>query len=114
MTTSILFKRVTLRFVFLAFIAVTLLPSTTRAQSLDLTVGNAGVSFGDSEDITGLRFNFRDKRLRRMTGLNVTIWSPPDDVQSRVTGLALGLPMAGAQHFTGVGAGIGQDYWGAC
>jgi len=49
------------------------LPSKVGAQSLDLTVNNVGLSIGDSEEVTGVRLNFRDRNLRRVTGLNATI-----------------------------------------
>lgn len=81
-------------------------PLSTSAQSLDLTVNRVGVSFGDSEEVTGLRFNFRDTRLRRVTGINTTIWSPADGARSTVTGIAIGLPLTGARDIEGIGIGI--------
>lgn len=91
---------------FLVFGIAAFLTTSVGAQSIDLTAGNTGISFGDSEEITGIRFNFKDVRLRRMTGLNVTIWSPSEDIRSTVTGVAIGLPLAGARNFTGLGVGV--------
>ncbi|GMQ80774.1 MAG: hypothetical protein BMS9Abin05_0203 [Rhodothermia bacterium] len=75
-------------------------------QSLDLAVDNVGISFGDSEEFTGLRFNYRDRCLRKMTGINATIWTPYEPARGGVTGLALGLPTTGAKNIEGLGLGI--------
>ena len=54
-------------------------PSSFGAQdeprrSLDLTVNHTGISIGDSREVTGLRLNFRDTRLKRVDGMNITLW----------------------------------------
>jgi hypothetical protein len=59
------------------------------AQSLDSPSKSWGISFGNSKDFTGLRFNFRDSRVERVTGLNVTLWRPrKDDQKAVITGLS--------------------------
>ncbi|MGA2531598.1 MAG: hypothetical protein ABSG19_01035 [Candidatus Aminicenantales bacterium] len=103
------------------------------AQSLDIPTGKWGISFGNSKDFTGLRFNFRDSRVSRVTGINVTLWNPRKDNKDSVikgislglipgggemTGLQLGLLGPGAEKsMTGVnigliGAGSGEDMTG--
>jgi hypothetical protein len=57
--------------------------------------------------VTGLRLNYRDRRLERVDGVNATIWSPYKDARrGLVRGLALGLPVTGADRIDGVGIGI--------
>jgi hypothetical protein len=74
-------------------------------SSLDLGVSGVGVSFGSAPRWTGLRFNWRDRYLERIDGVNVTLWKPGDHVGGSVNGVALGLgPRAG--HLRGVSIGI--------
>ncbi|MEQ9104928.1 MAG: hypothetical protein RIE53_09525 [Rhodothermales bacterium] len=82
------------------------LPGTTRAQSVGITVNDVGVSIGDSEELTGLRLNYRDRNLRRVNGMNVTIWSPYEPWTGDVSGIAVGLPLTGARNITGIGWGL--------
>jgi len=70
--------------------------ATAQGRSLDLAVRGYGLSFGDSEVFTGLRFNYRDRFLERMNGINVTLWRPYDNVGSTVNVLALGVVATGA------------------
>lgn len=75
--------------------------------ALNLTVGTVGLSIGDSRRTTGLRLNFRDRRLERVTGVNLTLWRPYDETAGVVNGVALGLPLTGAGRMRGVGLGAG-------
>src|SRR5512135_524483 len=69
-----------------------------RGQSLDIPAKTWGLSFGNSRNFTGLRFNFRDSRVERITGVNVTLWRPKkDDKDAVVTGLSLGLGPGGGR-----------------
>lgn len=91
---------------FLLF-AAAILPCTSTAQSLDLTINNTGLSIGDSRFVRGVRLNFRDRNLERVVGINATIWMPYDDARGGVVqGLALGLPATGARRIEGVGIGL--------
>src|SRR5512135_3173500 len=77
-----------------------------RGQSLDIPAKTWGLSFGNSKNFTGLRFNFRDSRVERITGVNVTLWRPSkDDRDAVVTGLSLGLGPGGGR-LRGVQLGI--------
>jgi len=95
----------------LALCVVAALPERLVAQrtesrrSLDLTVRNVGVSIGDSRRITGLRINFRDRRMERVNGVNITIWTPYE-ANGEVNGIALGVPATGARRIDGLGAGV--------
>ena len=100
-----------LAFVTLLCCSSTMLALTARAQdarrSLDLTVNHVGVSIGDSREVTGLRLNFRDTRLERVDGINLTVWKPAKSSHGRVRGLALGLPYTGGASILGLAAGVG-------
>ena len=62
------------------------------AQSLDIPSKKWGVSFGNSKDWNGLRFNFRDSRVRRVNGINFTLWLPRKDNRDVIiSGLPLGV-----------------------
>lgn len=80
-------------------------------QSVDIPSKRWGISFGNSKEFTGLRFNFRDRDTVRITGVNITLWTPRKGFEDRenensvVTGLSLGLvPSAGT--LTGVQIGL--------
>lgn len=77
-------------------------------QSLDLTISEYGLSFGNSERHTGLRFNYRDSQTDRIRGLNTTIWYPYDsENQSGNTyGVSLGLPGTGGGNLHGISAAV--------
>jgi len=75
------------------------------AQSLDIPSKTWGLSFGNSKTFTGLRFNFRDNQVRKITGVNVTLWRPrKDNKDAVVTGLSLGLAPGGGRL---IGAQLG-------
>lgn len=71
-------------------------PALAQSRGLDLTVNHVGLAIGDVPEVTGLRVNFRDDDLRRVVGINATIWMPYGEPDGRVSGLALGLPATGA------------------
>ncbi len=88
--------------VALMFVAV----RSTPSQVLDLTVHDVGLAIGDKPSMTGVRLNFRDARLEQITGANVTIWGPHNPPRGLVKGLALGLPVTGANRIEGIGFGV--------
>jgi hypothetical protein len=90
-------------------IACTFISSTGSAQgsnSIDLTVNNVGISIGDSHRVTGIRLNYRDSDLRKVTGINATIWMPYEHSRGDVRGLALGVPATGARNIDGIALGL--------
>lgn len=76
-------------------------------RSLDLTINDVGLSIGDSRAVTGVRINWRDTRLERVDGLNVTLWKPANTSHGDVRGIAIGLPFTGGESITGIAAGFG-------
>src|SRR5262245_19122263 len=89
-----------------------LAPAIAHAQSNDDGWSHV-LSIGDSRRVKGLRLNFRDRRMEQVDGINLTLWTPHRDaVGGVVNGLALGLPVTGADQIQGlaVGAfGIGTE-----
>src|SRR6478609_7541897 len=81
-------------------------PDSLTAQ-LNLGVHNVGVSFGNSREWTGIRFNFQDKNVERVSGLNVTLWTPGKNGYGarKVEGIAVGVSPA-AETMHGVSLGI--------
>lgn len=78
----------------------------TGAQGLDLTVNDVGLAIGNKPRVTGLRFNFRDRGLEQINGLNATLWMPYEPITGTVHGVALGLPLTGAANIRGIAAGV--------
>jgi hypothetical protein len=89
----------------LAVIVAGALPATAPAQ-IDLTVNDVGLAIGDKPRMTGIRLNYRDRRLERVNGINITIWSPYGEATGTVNGLALGLPVTGARRINGIATGV--------
>jgi hypothetical protein len=76
------------------------------AQVLDLTVNGTGLAIGDKPNMNGVRLNFRDRRLEKINGINITMWMPYSPAKGTVNGIALGIPGTGAGRINGVGLGI--------
>lgn len=83
-----------------------LAPRFVMAQVLDLTIRDVGIALGDKPRMTGLRINGRDRDLREINGVNVTIWSPYEPPAGVVNGLALGVPVTGARIVNGALVGV--------
>ncbi len=89
-----------------AGLASGLLTSSATAQVLNLTIRDYGVAIGDKPQMTGLRINYRDRRLREIKGVNLTLWGPYEPATGTVNGLALGVPATGAKTVNGALLGV--------
>lgn len=78
----------------------------TAAGGLVVGVGRSGLGFGDVPVLHGIRFDTRDRALRRVDGINVTLWAPASDPGGTVNGLALGPVGPGLARLRGIGVGI--------
>lgn len=78
-----------------------------HAQSLDIPTNKFGISFGNSKNFTGLRFNFQDKEVEKINGINFTIWKPKSksNDDAIVNGISLGLIMPAAGYLNGIQIG---------
>lgn len=89
-------------FLFLIFLG----NSEIQAQSLDIPSKKWGISFGNSKEFTGLRFNIQDDGVRKINGINFTLWRPKkDNPDSVINGMSLGL-MPGGGHLRGIQLGV--------
>lgn len=81
----------------------------TQAQGLGIPSKRGGIGFGNLSKFNGIRFNYKDKNVERINGINVTIWQSDreEDQTGTMTGIALGLPLAmGVEHQRGISVGI--------
>ena len=77
-----------------------------HAQGVNIPSKRWGIGFGNTKKFTGIRFNFQDNHVQRITGINVTLWKPVEDnQQSVINGLSFGL-MPGGGTMNGVQLGI--------
>ncbi len=78
----------------------------SAGQSLDIPSNTWGISFGNSKHFSGLRFNYRDSQVKRINGVNVTLWQPrKDDADAVIHGLSLGT-IPGGGYLRGIQVGI--------
>ena len=64
-------------------------PDTGRSgPSLDIAISHVGISLGNSPRHTGFRLNWRDEAVRRVNGVNVTLWRPGPNPFAEINGLA--------------------------
>ena len=80
-------------------------PFPARAGSLDLAVGGVGLSLGNSSRITGVRVNLVDEEVRRVTGINLTLWKARRNPDAVIQGAALGLVGPYARRLDGIALG---------
>jgi hypothetical protein len=85
--------------------------TSSFAASLDLGVGGAGLSVGSSQRWTGLRLNWRDVDVDRVTGLNLTVLGGERATSPVVRGLSLGGSLTGIT-LGGLAAGAGETATG--
>lgn len=82
---------------------------TSFSQGFGIPSKKGGLGFGNLPVFTGIRFNFRDKNIEKINGINVTIWQPKNeaDQTGTVNGLSIGLPLAmGTENRNGIGIGV--------
>ncbi len=87
-------------------LAACALAANTLAGQAGSTAPRHILSIGNYPNVEGLRINFRDDGLGRVDGMNVTVWTPYDPISGTVRGMALGLPITGAEQIHGLAAGI--------
>lgn len=78
-------------------------------QGFGIPSKRGGIGFGNLERFTGIRFNFKDRDVERLVGVNVTVWSANNDENQTgtMTGLAIGLPLTmGVENQRGISVGV--------
>ncbi len=91
------------------FLAAVLSASQLFSQGFGIPSKRGGIGFGNLSHFTGIRFNFKDREVERINGINVTVWQGHEEDQSgTVNGIAIGLPLAmGAEEQNGLGLAVG-------
>lgn len=97
---------------------ITLSAVTTAHAQVNLGSNGKGLSFGNSSEWTGIRFNVRDSGVQEIRGLNVTLLAPRDPASGVIRGAAVGILSTGAREIHGLGFGLagvaaGDDLTGA-
>jgi len=88
---------------------VLLCVGVAHGQGLNIPNKNWGISFGNSREFTGLRFNAVDKGIKRIDGVNISAWHGGDfeRASGKFRGLGIGLPLAsGTAYRMGVSLGL--------
>lgn len=75
------------------------------AQSIDIPSHKFGLSFGNSTYFSGVRFNFSDRMVDELNGLNLTLWRSRQNEDAEVNGLAVGLWGPDAGYLNGINLG---------
>ena len=103
-STTLNFLKSIISFSFILVFAI-FLQNQGNAQSLSFPSSQYGISFGNSQNFTGLRFNWSDRNVKKVTGINITLWTPGDNEQAEMTGVNLGLMPSGG-NVTGMNFGF--------
>ncbi|HMJ70978.1 MAG TPA: hypothetical protein VK508_18885 [Cyclobacteriaceae bacterium] len=83
--------------------------NTGFSQGFGVPSKKGGIGFGNLPTFTGVRFNFKDRDVEKINGLNVTIWQTKNDSDQTgtVNGISFGLPMAmGHENQNGISVGV--------
>lgn len=79
------------------------------SQGFGIPSKKGGIGFGNLPIFTGLRFNYCDKNVKKISGINVTVWQPKQDsVQTgTVNGISIGVPLTmGTANKNGINLGL--------
>lgn len=94
---------------FYFFVALLLIANSAYSQGLGIPTKRVGIGFGNLPQFTGIRFNFKDRYVEKIKGINVTVWQTKNDSDQSgtVNGISLGLPMAmGHENQNGISLGL--------
>ncbi len=96
------------RFIYV-LLGLTIFSQVAFSQGLGIPSKRGGLGFGNLKRFTGIRFNFIDRNIEKIVGINTTVWNAKNSDQQTgdIVGLSIGLPMAmGAENQSGVSIGI--------
>lgn len=94
---------------FYFVLAVLFIVNSAFSQGVGIPSKRGGIGFGNLPKFTGIRFNFKDRFVEKITGVNVTVWQTKSDADQTgtVNGISLGLPMAmGHENQNGISIGV--------
>jgi hypothetical protein len=81
----------------------------SHSQGVGIPLQTEGIGFGNLPTFSGIRFNFIDKDVEKINGINVTVWQAKFDSSQTgtVNGISIGLPLAiSTENKRGIGLGI--------
>ena len=81
-------------------------------NSFDLTINDFGLYVGNAPRARGLRINWSDSNLDRISGINLTLWKPKKNPGGIVQGISVGLLTPSADVLKGInigGLGVSAD-----
>jgi hypothetical protein len=81
--------------------------STERKGSFDLMISNTGLSFGNGQDMDGIRFAWRDGDFEEVNGINFSMWQPYENPSGVVHGVSFGIVAPSARELDGLSFGLG-------
>lgn len=91
----------------LFFFLISITPAWSQGVGIPSKKG--GIGFGNLPHFTGIRLNFIDRNVEKITGVNVTVWNVKnsDEQTGIMRGIAVGLPMAmGVETQNGISVGV--------
>ena len=78
--------------------------------SIDIPASTWGISFGNSKNFNGFRFNYRDCNVETVNGFNFTLWEAKSVINSEVNGISFGtVPHAASLNGLNIGLGLISD-----
>jgi hypothetical protein len=90
-------------------LAILFVSTAAYPQGVGIPSKKGGIGFGNLQKFTGIRFNFKDRNVEKINGVNVTVWQAKNDADQTgvMNGLSIGLPMSmGHQTQNGVSVGL--------
>jgi len=102
---------------FLIFTAILLMggfhlsaqDTSSNGKALNFPANKYGISIGNSYEFTGIRMNFADENVKKINGLNVTLWFTAKNQNAVVNGISIGvIPTTGSMQYINLGLlGVG-------
>ena len=97
------------KFMLLPILLLFVYAPVVHAQSLDIPIKGYGISFGNSKNFTGLRFNIVDKEVEQINGLNLAFGSVGEHAE--MNGIALGALVGGeGSSLNGIALGVAASF----
>ncbi len=63
----------------LFFSLLTLLSATSFSQGFGIPSKRGGIGFGNLPKLSGFRFNYIDRNVEKIDGINVTVWQTKNE-----------------------------------
>src|SRR6478735_10010714 len=89
-------KSISMRIRVLLFSLISVVSTSSFSQGFGIPTKKGGIGFGNLPNFGGIRFNYADRNVEKVRGINVTIWQSKKESEQTGTasGISLGLPLA--------------------